>query len=175
MVDHFKRQKKYILRNRKIAVFTLIIGLVFLVLLLWASFKKPNTIWIAFIPLAVILIASICIATTNRLLKQFSKIQISKISEIKISHPKIDFLTTPELTPIAHNVRQKYYGIKIIGEQKFYYLFGECYRYNAEDLKKIHTKFNDEISVQYYERTTIIKTIQNDPYFMKLKVGSFYE
>lgn len=175
MVDHFKRQKKYILRNRKIAVFTLIIGLVFLVLLLWASFKKPNTIWIAFISLAVILIASICIATTNRLLKQFSKIQISKISEIKISHPKIDFLTTPELTPIAHNVRQKYYGIKIIGEQKFYYLFGECYRYNAEDLKKIHTKFNDEISVQYYEGTTIIKTIQNDPYFMKLKVGSFYE
>ena len=167
MVDHFGRHKKYILRNRKIAVFTLIIGLVFLVLLLWASFKKPNTIWITLIPLAVILIASICIATTNRLLKQFS--------EIKISHPKIDFLTTPELTPIAHNVRQKYYGIKIIGEQKFYYLFGECYRYNAEDLKKIHTKFNDEISVQYYEGTTIIKTIQNDPYFMKLKVGSFYE
>ena len=175
MVDHFGRHKKYILRNRKIAVFTLIIGLVFLVLLLWASFKKPNTICITLIPLAVILIASICIATTNRLLKQFSKIQISQISEIKISHPKIDFLTTPELTPIAHNVRQKYYGIKIIGEQKFYYLFGECYRYNAEDLKKIHTKFNDEISVQYYEGTTIIKTIQNDPYFMKLKFGSFYE
>ena len=175
MVDHFKRQKKYILRNRKIAVFALITGLIFLVLLLWASFKKPNTIWITLIPLAVILIASICIATTNRLLKQFSKIQISQISEIKISHPKIDFLTTPELTPIAHNVSQKYYGIKIIGEQKFYYLFGECYRYNAEDLKKIHTKFNDEISVQYYEGTTIIKTIQNDPYFMKLKVGSFYE
>ena len=175
MVDHFKRQKKYILRNRKIAVFTLITGLIFLVLLLWASFKKPNTIWITLSPLAVILIASICIATTNRLLKQFSKIQISQISEIKISHPKIDFLTTPELTLIAHNVRQKYYGIKIIGEQKFYYLFGECYRYNAEDLKKIHTKFNDEISVQYYEGTTIIKTIQNDPYFMKLKFGSFYE
>ena len=175
MVDYFGRHKKYILRNRKIAVFTLIIGLVFLVLLLWASFKKPNTIWIAFIPLAVILIASIYIATTNRLLKQFSKIQISQISEIKISHPKIDFLTTPELTPIAHNVRQKYYGIKIIGEQKFYYLFGECYRYNSEDLKKVHTKFNDEISIQYYEGTTIIKTIQNDPYFMKLKVGSFYE
>ncbi len=175
MVDHFERHKKYILRNRKIAVFTLIIGLIFLVLILWPSFKKPNTIWITPIPLAVILIASICIATTNRLLKQFSKIQISQISEIKISHPKIDFLTTPELTPIAHNVRQKYYGIKIIGEQKFYYLFGECYRYNAEDLKKIHTKFNDEISVQYYEGTTIIKTIQNDPYFMKLKFGSFYE
>ena len=175
MDDLFLRHKKYILRNRKIAVFTLIIGLVFLVLLLWASFKKPNALWITLIPLAVILIASICIATTNRLLKQFSKIQISQISEIKISHPKIDFLTTPELTPIAHNVRQKYYGIKIIGEQKFYYLFGECYRYNAEDLKKIHTKFNDEISVQYYEGTTIIKTIQNDPYFMKLKFGSFYE
>ena len=175
MVDYFGRHKKYILRNRKIAVFTLIIGLIFLVLILWASFKKPNTIWITLIPLAIILIASICIATTNRLLKQFSKIQISQISEIKISHPKIDFLTTPELTPIAHNVRQKYYGIKIIGEQKFYYLFGECYRYNAEDLKKIHTKFNDEICVQYYEGTTIIKTIQNDPYFMKLKFGSFYE
>ena len=175
MVDHFGRHKKYILRNRKIAVFTLITGLIFLVLLLWASFKKPNTIWIAFIPLAVILIASIYIATTNRLLKQFSKIQISQIGEIKISNPKIDFLTTPELTPVAHHVRQKYYGIKIIGEQKFYYLFGECYRYNAEDLKKIHTKFNDEISVQYYEGTTIIKTIQNDPYFMKLKFGSFYE
>ena len=175
MVDHFGRHKKYILRNRKIAVFTLIIGLIFLVLILWASFKKPNTIWITLIPLAVILIASICIATTNRLLKQFSKIQISQISEIKISHPKINFLTTPELTPIAHNVRQKYYGIKIIGEQKFYYLFGECYKYTADDLKKIHIKFNSEISIQYYEGTTIIKTIQNDPYFMKLKVGSLYE
>ena len=175
MVDHFKRQKKYILRNRKIAVFALITGLIFLVLLLWASFKKPNTIWIAFIPLAVILIASIYIATTNRLLKQFSKIQISQIGEIKISNPKIDFLTTPELTPIAHNVRQKYYGIKIIGEQKFYYLFGECYKYTADDLKKIRIKFNSEISIQYYEGTTIIKTIQNDPYFMKFKVGSLYE
>ena len=175
MVDHFKRHKKYILKNRRIAIFTLIIGLIFLVLFLWASFEKPNTIWITLIPLAVILIATICIATTNRLLKQFSKIQISQTSEVKISHPKIDFLTTPELTPIAHNVRQKYYGIKIIGEQKFYYLFGECYKYTAEDLKKVHAKFNDEISVQYYEGTTIVKMIQNDPYFMKLKVGSFYE
>ena len=165
MTDHFKRHKKYIIRNRRIAIFTLIIGLSLLVLFLWASFKKPNIIWITLIPLAVILI--------NRLLKQFSKIQISQISEIKISHPKIDFLTTPQLTP--HNVRQKYYGIKIIGEQKFYYLFGECYRYNAEDFKKIHKKFNDEISIQYYEGTTIIKTIQNDPYFMKFKVSSSYE
>ncbi len=156
MIDHFERHKKYILKNRKIAIFTLIIGLVFLALFLWASFRKPNTIWITLIPLAVILIATICIATTNRLLKQFSKVQMSQISEIKISHPKIGFLTTPELTPIAHNIRQKYYGIKIIGEQKFYYLFGECYKYTAEDLKKIHTKFNDEISVQYYEGTTII-------------------
>ena len=175
MVDHFGRHKKYILRNRKIAVFNLIIGLIFLVLFLWASFKNPNTIWITLFPLAVIVIATICIATTNRLLNQFSKIQTSQISEIKISHPKIDFLTTPELTPVAHHVRQKYYGIKIIGEQKFYYLFGECYKYTAEDLKKIYTKFNDEISIQYYEGTTIIKTIQNDPYFMKFKVGSLYE
>jgi hypothetical protein len=175
VVDHFGRHKKYILRNRKIAVFTLIIGLIFLVLFLWASFKNPNTIWITLFPLAVIVIATICIATTNRLLNQFSKIQTSQISEIKISHPKIDFLTTPELTPVAHHVRQKYYGIKIIGEQKFYYLFGECYKYTAEDLKKIYTKFNDEISIQYYEGTTIIKTIQNDPYFMKFKVGSLYE
>ena len=66
MVDHFEKHKKYILKNRKIAIFTLIIGLIFLVLLLWASFKKPNTIWIALFPLAVILIATICIATTNR-------------------------------------------------------------------------------------------------------------
>ena len=175
MVDRFERHKRYILRNRKIAVFTLTIGVFFLLLFLLTSFKKPNAIWITLIPLAVILIATICIATTNRLLNQFSKIQTSQISEIKISHPKIDFLTTPELTPIAHNVRQKYYGIKIIGEQKFYYLFGECYQYTAEDLKKIHTKFNDEISIQYYEGTTIIKTIQNDPYFMKFKVGSFHE
>ena len=175
MADHFERHKKYILRNRKIAVFTLITALIFLALFLWASFKKPSTIWITLIPLSVILIATICIATTNRLLKQFSKIQISQISEIKISHPKIDFLTTPELTPIAHNVRQKYYGIKIIGEQKFYYLFGECYKYTADDLKKIHIKFNSEISIQYYEGTTIIKTIQNDPYFVKFKVGSLYE
>ena len=172
MTDHFKRYKKYIIRNRRIAIFSLIIGLILLVLFLLASFKKTNIIWITLIPLAVILIASICIATTNRLLKQFSKIQISQISEIKISHPKIDFLTTPQLT--RRNLRQKYYGIKIIGEQKFYYLFGECYRYNAEDFKKIHKKFNDEISIQYYEGTTIIKTIQNDPYFMKFKVSSFY-
>ena len=173
MTDHFKRHKKYIIRNRRIAIFTLIIGLILLVLFLWASFKKPNIIWITLIPLAVILIASICIVTTNRLLKQFSKIQISQISEIKISHPKIDFLTTPQLTP--HNVRQKYYGIKIIGEQKFYYLFGECYKYTADDLKKIHTKFNGEINIQYYEGTTIIKTIQNDPHFLKIKAGLFYE
>ena len=139
MTDHFKRYKKYIIRNRRIAIFSLIIGLILLVLFLLASFKKTNIIWITLIPLAVILIASICIATTNRLLKQFSKIQISQISEIKISHPKIDFLTTPQLT--RRNVRQKYYGIKIIGEQKFYYLFGECYRYNAEDFKKIHKKY----------------------------------
>ena len=175
MEDLFKRHKKYILRNRKIAVFTLIIGAAFFILLLWGLFKKPNALWITLIPLTVILIATICIITTTRLLKQFPKIQTSQISEIKIFHPKIVFLTTPELTPIAHNVCQKYYGIKIIGKQKFYYLFEECYKYTAEDLKKIYTKFNGEISIQYYEGTNIIKTIQNDPYFMKFKVGSFYE
>ena len=175
MEDLFKRHKKYILRNRKIAVFTLIIGAAFFILLLWRLFKKPNALWITLIPLTVILIATICIITTTRLLKQFPKIQTYQISEIKIFHPKIVFLTTPELTPIAHNVCQKYYGIKIIGKQKFYYLFEECYKYTAEDLKKIYTKFNGEISIQYYEGTDIIKTIQNDPYFMKFKVGSFYE
>ena len=92
MVDHFLRQKKYILRNRKIAVFTLITGLIFLVLLLWASFKKPNTIWIAFIPLAVILIASIYIATANRLLKQFEQMKeyAEKLSE-DFKFVRVDF------------------------------------------------------------------------------------
>lgn len=175
MTDHFERHKKYILRNRKIALFTLTIGLIFLAMFFWVSLKNLNIIWIAAIPLGIVLIAIIYITTLNRLLNQFPKIQPSKTCEIKISYPKIDFLTTPELTPVTHNVRQKYYGIKIIGEQKFYYLFGECYKYTADDLKKIHTKFNGEINIQYYKGTTIIKTIQNDPHFLKIKAGLFYE
>lgn len=175
MIDHFEKHKKYILRNRKIGIFTLMVAVIFLVMFLEISFNNPSIVWTIVIPLSVVLIAVIYIASLNRLLKQFSRIETSRICEIKFFSPKFDFLTTPELTPVAHNVRQKYYGIKIIGEQKFYYLFGECYKYTAEDLKKIHTKFNGEISIQYYEGTTIIKTIQNDPHFMKLKVGSFYE
>ena len=172
MANRFASHKKYILRNRRIAVFTLILGELYLVLFLWAAFKNPLVVWIVLFPLIVIIDSAAFIVATTRLLKQFSKIQTSKANEIKIFQPKINFLKTPEFT--ARHVRMKFYGIIIIvGKQKFYYLFGDCYNYNAKDLKKIYAKFNNEISIQYYEGTTIIKMIQNDPHFMKIK--AFYE
>lgn len=169
MVDYFERHKKYIRKDRNLFTWVLIWGLVIFFMLLVAVIKNPNDIWLILMPMAVIIFAWTQIISANCLLKQFANVNTKNISEIKILNPKIKFLTHVEVSAISHTGRSRYYGIKLIGEQKFYYLYGEHYKYTAEDIKKIRTKFKGEISIQYYEGTTIIKTIENDPYFLKIK------
>jgi len=174
-MNDFSRQKKYILKNRRISCFTLSIGLIFLVLCLLITFRDIKTIWISLMPFVVVLISAYYMITTTNLLQQFSIIDLGKICDIKISRSKISFLTVSETTP-SNRIIQKYYGIKIIADKrKYYYLFGECYSYSAEDIKKIQNKLHGEYTVQCYEGTSIIKTIQNDPYFLRIKFGSFYD
>jgi len=167
MVDYFERHKKYIREERNLFTLVLIVGFVVFALFLVAVVKNTNDIWLILMPMAMIIFALVHVISLTRLLKQFSNVDTKNISEIKILNPKVKFLTRIKVSRFSHLTR--YSGIKLIGEQKFYYLYGELYTYTMEDIQKIQAKFKGEISIQYYEGTTIIKTIENDPYFLKIK------
>ena len=169
MVDYFERHKKYIREERNLFTLVLIVGFVVFALFLVAAVKNTNDIWLILMPMAMIIFALVHVISLTRLLKQFSNVDTKNISEIKILNPKVKFLTRMKVRRFSRLISPRYSGIKLIGEQKFYYLYGELYEYTMEDIQKIQAKFKGEISIQYYEGTTIIKTIENDPYFLKIK------
>ncbi len=173
MAKGFENREKYILRDIKISIFCLVFGALLLAAFLWLVLSDVKFVWIIPLPLALVIISARSIISSVRLLKQFSNIKLGRFKDINVSDPKIAFLHNPEYNRSSINRSYSCYGVKIIGKQKYYYLFGEIYRFTDEDIKKIKDKLSGEVNIQCYEGTTIIKTIENDPHFLKIKVGYY--
>lgn len=75
------------------------------------------------------------------------------------------------------SMSEEYYGIKLTdaNKNKYYYFFDEILSYDRDSINAIIGKFNREISIQCYENTSIIKTIDKSPHFIRIRYGTFYE
>ena len=142
--------------------------------------KDFRTSFILLILLILILLSIKWITDNNRLLKQFVSIEenktLNKTSEYILHCPKVAFLRVPEVRPHP-SPSPEYYGITLSNgdKNKYYCFFEEPLRHDKDSINKITKKFNGELSIQCYENTFIIKTIEKAPNFIHIRNGLFRE
>ena len=172
--DKLEKQKKFVLRERNISIFCIVVFS--LVLLFWivGSVFNLNCIFFAVLSLAMLLFGIKLLIRDARILKQISLVDenkaINKTNEIKLYRPKIKFVIMSEFRSYYSPT---YVGITIIDckKNKYYYFFDEKMRYSQEDINRIREKFYQELYIQCYDKTQIVKTIQKDPNFLRIKNG----
>lgn len=178
--DKLRNYRKIILKERKINIFLLIMESLPVPFILWGTLKDIRAILILLILLVLILLSVKQISNNNRLLNQFFTIEknnaLNKLYISLLYYPKVTFLKIPEINAYQ-SLYSEYYGMIISDDNKnqYYYFFEEPLTYNKDSINKIIQKFNREIHIQCYENTTIIKTIENNPYFVHIRYGKFCE
>ena len=111
----------------------------------------------------------------NRLLRQFATIIESNTEsltyEVALHHPKVTPLLVGESRGLGSgsSVRMNYYGVefKAPDKKKYYYFLGECRTYDKTAGDKIKSKFDCDLTLQCYQNSTVVRTIENDPYFLR--------
>ena len=176
--DKLRNYRKIILKDRKINIFLLIMESLPVPFIMWAMLKDFRAIFILLILLILILLSIIWITDNNRLLNQFSSIEknntLNQTYQHILHYPKVIFL---RVSGCRASLSPDYYGIMILdgNKNKYYYFFEEPLRHDKDSMDKIFKKFNKEISIQCYENTFIIKTIEKAPYFIHIQNGLFRE
>ena len=178
--DKLRNYRKIILKDRKINIALLIFELLAFLAILLATLKDIHGIFILFILLIPIILSIKCIADNNRLLNQFFNIEknnvLNKTHQSMLYYPKVIFLRVPEVRR-QPTLSPEYYGIRILdgNKNKYYYFFEEPLKYDKDSIDKIFKKFNGKIHMQCYENTSIVKTIENNPYFVHIRHGLLCE
>ena len=189
--DKLKTYKKCIQRERKFSVFYVVfssVGVLFCLIELLSlfsvkvSFLSLLLFFLFFgLPFLLLLLFGMrLLKKADRILKQLSDIEknkvINKTFEINLYRPKIKFMTKSEFGR-RYRLTREYIGITIIDHDKneYYYFFDECMNYSKENINRTYEKFYRSLSIQCYQGTSIIRTIQNDPYFLRIRYGSLCE
>lgn len=172
--DPFEQPKKHIRKERRSNIFLLSAGIFFLVLTSLAAFSDLRALIPALPAAALLLFAIRCIVKNDRLLKQIASIETIKSNEVMLSRPKITFLACPRR---SYASIPQYYGMTVTDcrKNKYYYFFDECVTYDKAYFQYIREKCARVISIQCYENTAIIRTIENDPRFLRIQYESMFK
>ena len=177
--DKLKNQKKIISKEMKMNIVVLICGLFFFILILAVGFASANAFLFLPFPLILISLSIKWITVTGGLLKQFSSIEengtLNKTYALNLCCPKVRFIRFPDSSRYS-SFSSPYYGISLDdGKHKYYYYFDEILRYEKNSFNEITKKFDKNIVIQCYHDTFIIKTIENDPFFVRIRYGAYCE
>lgn len=176
--DKLKNQKKIISKEMKMNIFVLICGLYFFILFFAAGFASASAFLFLPFPLISIFLSIKWITVTGDLLKQFSSIEkngtLNKTYTLKLCSPKVRFLRFPNAGHSSFS--PPYYGISLDdGKHRYYYYFNEILMYEKNSFNEITKKFDKNIVIKCYHDTFIIKTIENDPLFVRIRYGEYCE
>ncbi len=172
MEKKFERKKQAILKNLWILVVCAIFFAVVILLLIVSIVKENMGGMLAaafFAVIAVLLLFSI--RYNISVLRQLKKIRGNATYDISLYRPKFTYLKRA-VQRTRHTSNVFYYGIVFHGEKKrkYYYLFDvEICNMTKDEAKRIEEKLWRELRIQCYENTSIVKTIENDPYFMRIR------
>lgn len=172
------KYKKYIIHEKRWNVFFVILGIFLFALILWGAFYSTKALVLSIFPILILFFSIKGIAGNNRLLNELTSIEkdqtISQTTEINLSFPKVIFLGKAEHHGLGY-YHPKFYGIKLIDshKNKYYYFFDDYFEYDKYAIDKMREKFSRNISIQCYKGTSIIRTVENDPNFLRFKFGKF--
>lgn len=168
------KYKKFIIRDRKFTVLLIVLGAYFLCISLWAAFYSLIGLVIALIPLSIILFAVRWLIEDNRLLKQLLSIEanqvLNKTYVVNLQNPETRFMQNMVIRKYTPVIRT-YYGVTVTDKRKnkYYYFFDENTVLSKSDINAIRKKLNNNIQIQCYENTSVIKTFENNKWFLSLK------
>lgn len=176
--DRFQPHKKYLRRNRNVGIGGVICASYIILTILFASLRGNNLsfwAWMILLPLPLLIAFIVTLVKYARLLGQFSKIKEGETYELISYRPKITFMTYSS----AWGARIHFcYGITVYDYQtktKYHYLLGEAFKLDKDGMEKVQAKLFKELHIQCYAGTTLIKTIEDDPHFLKIRARYDYE
>ena len=168
--NKIERQKKFILRERKFSiVFACICGAMVVVWLL-SMFYDFDGIWGALVFAIPIFFFVWDIITKNRLLKQLSSIEINKTInktyDVKLFKPRVVLLNKNDAG--KYSISNFYYCLVFRDHQKneYYYFLDECKLLDSKRIKSVRERFDRNVTLQCYEGTSIIRTIDGSVYYL---------
>lgn len=164
--DKLEKQKALIKKERKLNVLLLVIGLLIFVFFSWAAILDVRAIFLLLFPIACICLAIKDMVEVKRVVTQFSSIvkqqSLNKTHTVELHSPKLAFRRYPEFR--AHPpLTQDIYAITLTDQsrKKYYYFLESPMRYDDKvGIEKLRQTFSDDVRIQCYENTTIIKTVE---------------
>jgi len=175
--DKLAIYKKHLRRERRLDTVLLIWQILFTALILWGVCAKPQAFLILLLPLALWALLLPRFLERRRLWRELGAIKerkaINKTYDITLYRPRVTFMIRTEG---GRGYRAHYlYGIRIKApdKRKYYYLFDELLHYEKENVQRIEEKLYRELTIQCYEGTSIIRTIEKDPHFLRIRWGDF--
>lgn len=170
--DRFEREIRYNKKERAFNAFFLSFFTLFFGLCVWATFRNIRMIFADLVVLVLIFFYLCPLIGNIRLLKQLDLLvkndEGKGIYEVPLYRPKISLLIHTEFFGRRIQMR-RYYGVKITDDKKnvYYYFTGELRNLDKAETDKIQDKFYRDINIQCYQNTTIVRTVENDPYFLR--------
>ena len=181
--DKLKHNQEYVRTERLSALCISFLCLFFVGVLLWLGFFKLKPLALLIVPLILTLGFLSLHATmkNHRLLKQLHYLStqktILKTYDATLYRPKVRFMVENRFSPSGKYRPCYLYGIQIVSpdKRKYYYFFDELLHNDKSTIEKIEEKLYREFHCQCYENTSIIKTFEDDPYFLKIHLGAVHK
>ncbi len=170
-----EKNKKLVIKARKKDIFMLAFCAVFMLLpisvaLAFVKDWRAVICLLLFIVFPVIIIKKII--NDNRLIKQISFVEdnkkINKTYNVKLCNSSVNWLVdTGPGGRIRHSSSSYFcYGIYLVdkNKKKYYILYDEIKTHTFKDIKRLESRYSCEFTIQCYEGTTIVKTVDNAPF-----------
>lgn len=184
MKDHkIEALRTRIIKERHGSILLIGIGFGIAAVLFWGMTVKPMAagpllFLFALLMLGVGGLGLASFFSHTKLLRQLSNLKQCKekpsITEKTFYRPRVQILYRTE-KPYGYNSHISYYhcyAVTLFDETRtpyYYFLPVEIHNVTKQDIARIEEKFYRSIAVQCYEGTTLIQTIENDPYFMRMR------
>ncbi len=176
--NKLEQQRKIISKEKRRKIVLLCLELVFFAIFVWGAFRAVFIALFALLFLIFLLRSIKSIVSMNRLLKDFQSIAenklLNKTCSIKLSYPKITLLQHQQFpSRLLCCIDYYFFGLVIIDQSKnkYYYFFDNTLLYNKKAIDEIKSRFSRELVIECYANTSIVKSIEKDPLFIRIRCG----
>ena len=167
-----ERIKDQIKVSRNLSVFTFVFAIIFLVANQGLVSVDTMNVLLYVVSGAMAVYSVFMFIKYSRLMKEISVADAGMTYEMKLYRPKVKMIAHSgfRTSRRRYSRKRRYIGITVIDEKKgrYHYFFGEIWVLSPSEVKKIKEKLCRDISIECYKNTSIVKIIENDPYFLDI-------
>ena len=161
--------KEQLKTSRNASAVTLLIAAVFFTIFVSGNEINTGDVIIYVVNGALAVYSVLLFVKYCRLLKMLELADEGRVCEVRLCCPKVRPVAFSgfRATRKRYSRNRRVIGIALTDEKKgkYYYFFGETLELTPLQRRSLVEKFSGDLSVQCYDGTRMIKSIENDPYF----------